>query len=278
MSPFDAKEAVAPAARREAPGRAKSKPLLALLRLVRITVWTAACYTGYMARRFVLTDAVAKRQASVRWSQRWFRGLLQIAGIRAYALGQAPQPPVLITPNHLGYLDILAVGALSDTMFVSKAEVASWPIMGLLFRHAEVIGVARGRLRGVHEANKQVAERLRQGLSVCVFLEGTTSGVGAVMPFHSSLIQPAIDAGVPLVPAAVRWHATDPRIVMAEDVAYWGNHTFVPHLWRVLGLRGLSVQVAFGEPMASGKQDRKSLARASHDRVASLFEDRQSES
>ena len=278
MSPFDAKEAVAPAARDEAPGRAKSKPLLALLRLVRITVWTAACYTGYMLRRFVLADAVAKRQASVRWSQRWFRGLLQIAGIRTHALGQAPKPPVLITPNHLGYLDILAVGALSDTMFVSKAEVESWPIMGLLFRHAEVIGVARGRLRGVHEANKQVTERLGQGLSICVFLEGTSSGGGAVKPFHSSLIQPAIDAGVPIVPAAVRWSSTNPAIDVSEDVAYWGNHTLVPHLWRVLGLRGLSVQVAFGEPIPSNDRDRKSLAQASHDRVARLFEDRRGDS
>lgn len=98
------------------------------------------------------------------------------------------------------------------------------------------------------------------------------------MPFHSSLIQPAIDAGVPIVPAAVRWHPTNPSIDVAADIAYWGNHTFMPHLWRVLGLRGLSVQVAFGEPIASGKQDRKSLARASHDRVARLFEERRGES
>ncbi|MCH8203749.1 MAG: 1-acyl-sn-glycerol-3-phosphate acyltransferase [Candidatus Hydrogenedentes bacterium] len=274
MSPLDAKEAVAPAARDEALACAKSNPLMAVLRLLCVAAWTSACYTGYTTRRFLLADAVAKRQASVRWSRRWFRGLLQIAGIRAHAVGQAPRAPVLITPNHLGYLDIVAVGALCDTMFVSKAEVESWPIIGFLFKQAEGIGVTRGRLRGVHEANRIITERLEQGLSVCVFLEGTSSGGGAVMPFHSSLIQPAIDAGVPVVPAAVRWRATDPAIDIAEDVAYWGGHSLVPHLWRVLGLRGLRVDVTFGDPFLSGGQDRKALAKTAHDRVSALLEDR----
>ncbi len=274
MSPLDSKEAVAPVARNEASVRAKSNPLLALLRLARITVWTAACYAAYISRRVFLGDAVAKRQAAVRWSRRWFRGLLQIAGIRAQAVGQAPQPPVLITPNHLGYLDIVAVGALCDTMFVSKAEVESWPIIGFLFRQTEMIAVARGRSRGVQEANRLVVERLTQGLSVCVFLEGTSSGGGALMPFHSSLIQPAIDAGVSVAPAALRWQATDPAIDIAEDVAYWGDHTLVPHLWRVLGLRGLRVEVTFGNPSSSAGLDRKTLAGTAHDRVSALLEER----
>ena len=277
MSPLDAKEAVAPAARDEAHATAKSNPLLAALRLISIAVWTSACYTGYATRRFFLSDAVAKREASVRWSRRWFRGLHQIAGIRARVVGQAPQPPVLITPNHLGYLDIVAVGALCDTMFVSKAEVESWPIIGFLFKQAEGIGVTRGRLRGVHKANRIITERLGQGLSVCVFLEGTSSGGGAVMPFHSSLIQPAIDAGVPIVPAALRWRASDAAVDISEDVAYWGDHTLVPHLWRVLGLRGLRVDVAFGDPLLSGGQDRKTLAGTAHDRVSALFEERPEE-
>ena len=134
--------------------------------------------------------------------------------------------------------------------------------------------MARGRLRGVHEANRLVTERLTQGLSVCAFLEGTSSGGGAVMPFHSSLIQPAIDAGVPVVPAALRWQATDPAIDIAEDVAYWGDHTLAPHLWRVLGLRGLRVDVTFGAPSSSGGQDRKTLAGTAHDSVCALLEER----
>ena len=53
-----------------------------------------------------------------------------------------------------------------------------------------------------------------------------------------------------------------------------GSRLAVPHLWRVLGLRGLRVDVAFGDPVSSGGQDRKILARTAHDRVSALLEDR----
>jgi 1-acyl-sn-glycerol-3-phosphate acyltransferase len=180
----------------------------------------------------------------------------------------------LLTPNHLGYLDILAVGAASGTLFVSKAEVETWPILGMLFRHSEGVGVARGSLRGVHEANEQIVERLSQGITMCVFLEGTSSGGGEVMPFHASLLQSAIDAGVNVVPTAIRWSSEDQHIDIAEDVAYWKDHTLIPHAWRVLGLRALSVEVVFGDPISTEGADRKALALSAHDSVTQLLEER----
>lgn len=271
MSHFDTEDTAARVA--EMSRRAYSSPLLALLRLMCIALWTAAMYCRYMARRLFIRERITRRQVAVTHSQRWFRGLLSILGIRARTSGQVPRPPVLLTPNHLGYLDIIALGALCDTLFVSKAEVESWPIIGHLFRQSEGIAVARGRTRGVHEANRAVAECLEQGLSITVFLEGTSSGGGSVKPFHSSLIQPAIDATAPVVPAAIIWCAADTAVDIAGDVAYWGGHTLVPHVWRVLGLRGLSVTVIFGEAIALAGQERKALAQAANEAVAELLND-----
>lgn len=254
--------------------RAKSSPPLALLRLTAWAAWTAACFVPYMFRRVLVIGKPAKRRIAVRWSRRWFIGCLALAGIRTKVHGEVPDSPVLLTPNHLGYLDILAIGAACGTLFVSKAEVTSWPIIGFLFRCTEGIAVSRARLRGVREANGQVVECLSQGTTVCVFLEGTSSGGGEVMPFHASLLQPAIDADVNIVPTAIQWFSKDPRIDIAEDVAYWKDHTLVPHFWRVLGLRGLSVEVSFGKPVPAAGADRKSLAKTAHGRVAKLLEER----
>ena len=251
--------------------RAFSNPLLALCRLMCIGVWTSVLYCRYMAIRLFTRDRAARRRLAVAHAQGWFRGLYSISGIRASASGTAPAPPVLLTPNHLGYLDIIALGALCDTLFVSKAEVESWPIMGHLFKQTEGIAVSRGRARGVRVANRRIVECLEEGLSVTVFLEGTSSGGGSVLPFHASLIQPAIDAGVPVVPAAIRWRTEDSAIDISEDVAYWGDHTLVPHLWRVLGLRGLRVEVHFGDAISPADRDRKDLAQVANEAVAALL-------
>jgi len=166
------------------------------------------------------------------------------------------------------------LGSVFQCFFVAKAEVESWPIIGFLFKLTEQISVPRDSRRGVLGANDRVRDRLVNGRPVCVFLEGTSSGGGAVLPFHSSLLQPALDADVPAVPVAMRWSCDQPGADVAEDIAYWKDHTLVPHLIRLLGLRGCTAHVTIGEPMPSGDRDRKAWATALQADVATMLEDR----
>ncbi len=92
------------------------------------------------------------------------------------------------------------------------------------------------------------------------------------MPFHASLLQPAVDCGGAVVPVAIRWKAEDPAVDVAEDIAYWKDHTLVPHLWRLLGLRGVSAELTFGAPVNSAGKDRKALASEARTRVVALLE------
>lgn len=252
--------------------RARSSSILAFVRLMRLAWCTGVCYVRYTLLRFRARDRHARRAASILWSRRWFQGGLRALEISVDARGTAPEGPAMLTPNHLSYLDIFALGSEVDTFFVAKAEVESWPIMGHLFKWAQQIAVSRGEKRGVQAANEAVVERLADGFSVCVFLEGTSSGGGDVMPFHASLLQPAVDCGVPVVPVAIRWRAADPAVDVAEDIAYWKDHTLVPHLWRLLGLRGVSAEISFGAPVDSAGKDRKELASEARTRVVALLE------
>ena len=273
MSALDAKDAAGQKAAAPPQARARSNPVLALTRLLGALCWTVFCHLGYSVARWRRRGAKAKRCAAVKWSQRLVRGLLRIAGIEVHRHGRLPSPPALITPNHLGYLDILALEVVCGMFFVAKAEALSWPIIGYIFRHAEHIGVSRGHVRSVRDANAKVVERLQQGFAVCVFLEGTSSGGREVLPFHASLIQPAIDVQAPVVPAAVRWCAADPAVDIVEDVAYWQDHTIATHAWRVLGLKGLRADIVFGEPLSPAGRDRKELAREARLRVIRLLDE-----
>jgi 1-acyl-sn-glycerol-3-phosphate acyltransferase len=225
-----------------------------------LAAFLTAMWLATAALRPFYKAGPARLGLSQRMTARSARGVVRIMGIRARATGSPPPAGSFIAPNHLGYLDVFALASIVPAFFLPKSEVAGWPIVGRLIRATDHPFVERGRNRSLAEAVEILAGRLRDGLSVCVFLEGTSTGGDRVLPFHAGLLEGAIRAEAPVVPAALKWSAADPAIDIAEDVAYWKDHVFGPHLWRVLGLRGLSCEIVWGTPIASAGADRKALA------------------
>ena len=213
--------------------------------------------------------------SSLRMRERWTHWSLhqsaRIFGFNVVVSGSRPESGSIIAPNHMGYGDIFAIGGRVPCFFVSKSEVASWPIIGHMFRQSGQIAVARTRsTKSFKRTLELIANRLRANHSVCVFLEGTSSGGDSVIPFHGALLQPALSTGAPIVPAAICWRSSDNRVDIAEDVAYWKDHRFVPHLFRLVGLRGIEVEVRFGDPINVVGQTRSQAAQTLHDEVVRI--------
>jgi len=250
---------------------APSNPFLALIRGGLIVLATAYDMSGVVIQRGFTRGERAKRDVTLKWEQSWLLHFASILGINVELQGPVPAAGTCLVPNHIGYADIIALGASIPTFFVAKADVESWPVIGFLFKLSGQISIHRRRRRGVANANHQITERLKDGQSVCVFLEGTSSGGDGVLPFKSSLVQPAIESQAPLVPVGIRWHSENEEIVTSEDVAYWKDHVLVPHLFRLMGLREITATIHFGDPIAPDG-DRKCLASTLRDRVCDLRE------
>src|ERR1700709_729019 len=61
----------------------------------------------------------------------YHRILCALIGVRIRAVGQRSRAnPVLILSNHVSWLDVLVVTALTPVVFVAKSEVARWPVFG----------------------------------------------------------------------------------------------------------------------------------------------------
>ena len=174
----------------------------------------------------------------------------------------------LIVSNHLSYLDILAFSAALPCVFISKAEVESWPIFGRYTRWSGSVFVRRHDRTDAARANLSVGEVLQNAVPVVLFPEGTTTDGKRVLRFHSTMLQPAIDVGAPITPAAIQYEIDDGEV--AREVCWWGDMTLLPHAWNLLGKKAIRARIVFGEPMlASG--DRKELSAALHEEVARLF-------
>jgi 1-acyl-sn-glycerol-3-phosphate acyltransferase len=89
-------------------------------------------------------------------------------------------------------------------------------------------------------------ERLKLPVPVLLFPEGTSTDGSQVLRFHSRLISPAIEAGAPVTPAAVRYILQDGS--EERELSWYGDAAFMPHLWKVLGVRGITAELSFGKP------------------------------
>lgn len=239
---------------------ARSSVIVSSVKIFLIFAATMTLFFFFMLDQYFLSRLLRRRCDAAVWVHRWGATLCFFAGIHVHRHGLPPPPGSLVAPNHLGYLDILCLAAVIPTLFVSKSEVATWPVIGPIVRLSKIPLVSRARARDLAASADTVREHLASGQCVCVFLEGTSTGGDHLLPFYSSLLQPAIHCAAPVVPAAIRYTPRRPGVSVSEDIAYWKDHMMGPHALRFFGLGGVDVDITFGEPLSSRETSRKTLA------------------
>ena len=187
--------------------------------------------------------------------------------MRVSASGPLPVSGLIVS-NHLSHLDILLYAAVMPCVFVSKSEVLSWPMFGILARCGGTIFVERRRRHGVADPGASIAAALTAGIPVVLYPEGTSSDGSVVLPFHSSFLQPAVTTGMPVVPAAIAYLVASGSEV---DLCYYGEISFFPHLLGVLGRDCVEARIIFSEGQRT-YTDRKAAAKAARSDVVSLRE------
>src|ERR1043165_9219823 len=128
--------------------------------------------------------------ARAGWLQRSSRRVLRIFEMETHVAGSVPRDGLLAC-NHLSYLDVLVLAALTPSLFVAKSEVRQWPVFGWFARLAGTIFVNRSKPSQAARSADEIAVALRDGALVVLFPEGTSSGGETVLPFKSSLLEPA---------------------------------------------------------------------------------------
>ncbi|MFI4981949.1 MAG: lysophospholipid acyltransferase family protein [Nevskiales bacterium] len=199
---------------------------------------------------------------------RWSRQLLDVLGVRLQFAGTPPAGGFLVA-NHISWLDVYAINALVPTSFVAKAEVRAWPLIGWLSQNTETIFMERGSRAAAMRAQTRLADALRRRSAVGVFPEGTTSSGEAVLPFHSALFQPAIDAGTPVLPLSLRYTGRDGQASAAP--VYIGETSLWQSLLAIAGADGLTVHIEFLpalDPVTDG-MNRRRLALQAHQHIGS---------
>ena len=200
------------------------------------------------------------------WVSRWSARVLRSLGIGLQIDGTPRSGATLVVANHVSWLDILAINAVQPVRFVSKADVRGWPVLGWLIECGGTLFIERERKRDALRVVHQVAQALRNGDTVAVFPEGTTSDGTGLLPFHANLLQAAISTQTPVQPVALRFG--DAAHGFSPAVAYIGDTTLVQSLWLIVMADGLQANVSWLAPLASDATERRTLSDALRARIA----------
>ncbi len=233
---------------------------VALWRLVLISGFTLLIVISLSSGRAFLRPWPSRRRAwRVAHFSLWARGVVALIGGRVVWHGTPPEAPFFLASNHLGYLDIVVLAQRLPAVFVSKADVKHWPVIGMLTRLADTLYINRERHRDIPRANATILEALERGDGVVLFPEGTSSESDFVLPIRPSLLEMPARHTYPVNTAAIYFetHAGDPHAHRA--ICYYGDMAFAPHVWKLMHLRGFTATVRFSstEQLAT---DRKELA------------------
>lgn len=239
------------------------------LRVVGRSTLFLAFIAGAIAGRSLALIASKKARtlrAAAEWLQATAEGCRRILALEHRTFGPLPTRGLLVA-NHLSYLDIILLAALRPCVFVSKSDVRSWPIFGQCATLGSTIFVDRSRRTGVSSVAGQMQAALEEGLLIVLFPEGTSSGGARVLPFRSSLLEPALKLGCPVTAAAIGYALDDGSV--SDEICYWREMTLLPHLLNVWSKPAIQASLRCGVPRPRGG-DRKSLAIELHDEVAAL--------
>lgn len=195
--------------------------------------------------------------------------MLAHLGIRLQVEGEATLPgPLLLVANHISWLDITSLHAARFCRFVSKADVARWPLIGALATGVGTLFIQRESRRDAMRVVHHMADSLRAGDVLAVFPEGTTSDGVDLLPFHANLLQAAITAGAPVQPVALQF--LDARGERSLAPCYVGDDTLLGSVWRTVRARGITVRIVFGTPQDAQGRERRAWAQSLREDVIRL--------
>jgi lyso-ornithine lipid O-acyltransferase len=192
----------------------------------------------------------------------------RLLGFQVTVSGEmSPHQPTLFVANHVSFLDIEILGSLLEASFIAKADVARWPLFGWLAKLQRTVFVDR-RVSSTHHQRNAIRERLDEADNLILFPEGTTGDGNRALPFKSALFSVADYAGphgaLVVQPVSIAYVRLDGMPLGRLDrpfVAWYGDMEFIPHLWTMLGLGRVGVEVAFHPPVSLADfGSRKALA------------------
>jgi 1-acyl-sn-glycerol-3-phosphate acyltransferase len=143
------------------------------------------------------------------WANFGARAWLILSGVRVRVRGLElldPKQTYVFVANHRSYLDTAAMFIYTGRRIglLAKKELLKVPVLGVGMGFVNVMAIDRTYRDSAIRTTEAAAQRIRSGISFAVFVEGTRAKPGELLPFKKGAFYMARQAGVPVVPVAIK--------------------------------------------------------------------------
>ena len=150
-----------------------------------------------------------KHELVYPWALFGARNWLRLSGARVQVTGGAhldPNQTYVFVSNHRSYLDTATLFAHTGRRLglLAKKELLNVPILGYGMGFVNIMAIDRSNSEKARRTVAAATERIRSGRSFGVFAEGTRAKPGEFLPFRKGAFYMAAQAGVPIVPVAIK--------------------------------------------------------------------------
>lgn len=238
------------------------REIRAVFRLLQVALLIAG---GLLTVRLLFPLLGTKPRQRIK--QAWAARVVAALGVRIELDGE-PLAAGLAVCNHISWLDVFVIDAVSPTTFVCKDDVRAWPVIGWLVEHTGTLFIARGSRAAAARSAQAMSARLTRGERVAIFPEGTTTSGEHLLPFRAALFEAAPESGARVQPLALRY--VDAGGQHTRAAAYDGDLSFGQSLLRIARSSGLRAQLTHLDALPGGL-DRRELCRQAESRIAATL-------
>jgi len=243
-------------------------------RMTAFVLGTLMFWAG-MEIDFLLRRKTRRIDLISKWTRRWAGGLLRVFGIRVEAYGPFADDGKLypgrddrgvgriFVMNHRSGADIPVMLTAAAVRVISRHDLANWPLIGPGAKRIGTLFVDRTSRRSGATVLRQISDKLAAGEGIAMFPEGTAYPGDEVHEFKPGAFNDAHRAGAQIVPMGV---------VYGDPAAYYTDDSFMAHMKRIAGLRGMCVVVEIGEPLTADETSSVELKDQAREQVERLVE------
>ena len=179
----------------------------------------------------------------------------------------------LIVANHVSYLDITLLYSFIDkNRFISHLELKeNNPFLSLMIKVGGSYFIERRNLKYIRKELREATTILKQGLSLIFFPEGTSTDGSEIKPFHPLFFGTATQAKKPVLPVCINYKKVDGSAfnLKNRDLICWYDDetSFAQHLFSLLSLKSIEVELLFLPPIDSKGKTSRFLAEESQRQI-----------
>ncbi|MBW6513868.1 MAG: 1-acyl-sn-glycerol-3-phosphate acyltransferase [Candidatus Syntrophosphaera sp.] len=246
-------------------------------------IWHALILAVFFSRTFVIrliTKNPIKRRLweiknttlTSKWFVHSFHLKLQVRNPER--LKELKDQSLLVVGNHASLLDIFALGAQDNYVFITSKDMSETPVLGEVVRSGGTLYTDRKEKASLPQEIKRFAETVRAGFKVVLFPEQSGTDGSHVKEFRKSLFQVAVEGCCTVLPVCIRYLRLDGKPLTdlnRSTVCWYKGINMLKHYWNLLARR-IEAELSFLDPVEyDPARNRGELSDLVYEKVSEAF-------